>query len=119
MQKSFKLGCLSPCQTKHGVKINEEIVIAQMVFIDKGLEADMEVRPVTLVTEEEEENKDFFVEIYSKDRKDLECSTMEWVEGYSSSSCADDGKTLTSSEIEGDDDNDHEKEIQRTSFESF
>lgn len=98
-QKSFKLGCLSPRQTKPGVRKNEKIVTDQVVFADEGPEGDMEVTPVM----EEEENRDFFVEIYSKDREDLECSAMDWEEGYSSSSCVDDGKSFKSPEIEDDD----------------
>ncbi|KAI3511024.1 hypothetical protein L1887_18165 [Cichorium endivia] len=116
-QKSFKVGCLSPRQTKAGVKKNEEMVTEEVIFADEGLEADMEVRPVTPVIEEEEESRDFFVEIYSKDREDLECSAMDWEEGYCSSSCVDDGKTLKSPEIEGDDDDDREEQIEKTGFE--
>ncbi|KAL7617078.1 hypothetical protein Lser_V15G03581 [Lactuca serriola] len=123
-QKSFKLGCLSPRQTKPGVKKNDEVVTEQVIFADEGPEADMEmeVTPVTPVMEEkeEEENRDFFVEIYSKEREDnLECSAMDWEEGYcsSSSSCVDDGITMKSPEIEDDDS--REEKIQKTGFESL
>ncbi|KAI3739294.1 hypothetical protein L2E82_29697 [Cichorium intybus] len=117
-QKSFKVGCLSPRQTKPGVKKNEENV-TEVIFADEGPEGDMEVRPVTPVIEEEEENRDFFVEIYSKDREDLECSAMDWEDGYCSASSVDDGKTLKSPEIEGGDDDDREEQIEKNGFESL
>lgn len=112
-QKSFKLGCLSPRQTKPGVEKNEEIVTEQVIVADDGPETDMVVTPVM----EDEENRDFFVEIYSKDREDLEFSPMDWEEGYCSSSCVDDGKILKLPEIE--DDACCEEQFQNTGFESL
>lgn len=76
--KSFKLGCLSP---KSPGKKNEESV-----------KLDMKSTPMSL--EIEEENQDFFVEVYSKDEgkegEDLECCNIDWEEGYCSASCSDD-----------------------------
>lgn len=75
-QKSFKLGCLSPRQktpvlTKNDIR--EPVILAQ----------------VDMKTEhEEEKNRDFFVEIDGC--RDLECSDIDWEEGYCSASSNDD-----------------------------
>lgn len=68
-QKGFKLTCLSPREVKPGVEKTEVI------------------EPVV-------ENKDLFIDIYSKERgdddDDLECFDVEWEEGY----CLDSGLKL-------------------------
>ncbi|GJX37675.1 protein plastid transcriptionally active 12, chloroplastic [Tanacetum coccineum] len=81
-QKSFKVGCLSrrprtPIFKKDDVK---ELVI---VATEAPQKVDME-----------EENRDFFLEIYSKDRQekgnhDLECLDIDWEEGYCSALFSD------------------------------
>lgn len=83
-QKSFKVGCLSPRQRTPVVRkddVKEPVIAAK--------EAQQKV-------DMEEENRDFFVEIYSKDREekgnqDLECLDIDWEEGYCSALFSDDG----------------------------
>ncbi|GJR83202.1 protein plastid transcriptionally active 12, chloroplastic [Tanacetum coccineum] len=81
-QKSFKVGCLSrrprtPIFKKDDVK--EPVIVAT----EAPQKVDME-----------EENIDFFLEIYSKDRQekgnqDLECLDIDWEEGYCSALFSD------------------------------
>lgn len=78
-QKNFKVGCLSPRQRTPVVKKD-----------------DIKEPEIAAKETQEEENRDFFVEIYSKDREekgnqDLECSDMDWEEGYCSALFSDDG----------------------------
>ncbi|XP_071719792.1 uncharacterized protein [Rutidosis leptorrhynchoides] len=83
-QKSFKLGCLSPRQTKPVVKTNDIKEMAQ--------EVDVERTRVTKEEEEEEEEEggcgDLFIEINGS--RDFECSDIEWEEGYCSEKSKDD-----------------------------
>lgn len=83
-QKSFKVGCLSPRQRTAVVK-NDDIKEKVIAANEAQQKVDME-----------EENRDFFVEIYSKGREekgnqDLECLDMDWEEGYCSALFSDDG----------------------------
>nr|GEX16739.1 calmodulin binding protein PICBP-like [Tanacetum cinerariifolium] len=82
-QKSLKVGCLSPRQRTPIVKkddVQEPVIVAK----EAPQKVDME-----------EENRDFFLEIYSKDREekgnqDLECLDIDWEEGYCSTLFSDD-----------------------------
>ncbi|GJR83201.1 hypothetical protein Tco_0153986 [Tanacetum coccineum] len=79
-QKSFKVGCLSPRPRTPMFKKDDVKVI---VATEAPQNEDME-----------EENRDFFLEIYSKDRQekgkqDLECLDIDWEEGYCSALFSD------------------------------
>lgn len=85
-QKSVKVGCLSPRQRMPGVKKHD---VKEPVIAAKEAQQKVDV---------EEENRDSFLEIYSKDREekgnqDLEYSDIDWEEGYCSalftSDCGD------------------------------
>ncbi|GKD63435.1 hypothetical protein Tco_1305543 [Tanacetum coccineum] len=110
-QKSFKVGCLSrrprtPIFKKDDVK--EPVIVATKA----PQKVDME-----------EENRDFFLEIYSKDRQekgnqDLECLDIDWEEGYCSALFSDNandfckqlyhGETVTSGAWSEEEDGDSE-----------